>query len=69
MKLIFHELDARVIHLLTTDRQSVIYPTANHLLARLYFDSITQETAKKQVYSSDIASFSPLHEKKSRQNL
>ena len=32
---------------LTTDRQSVMYWATTHLLARLYFDSNTQETTKK----------------------
>ena len=45
-----------------TDRQPVIYWATNHLLARIYFDSNTQETTKKQLYPSDFSSFSPLHE-------
>ena len=74
MKWIFHERDARVIYSLTTDRQPVIYRATNYLLARLYFDSKKQQQKKKkktmkmQMYPSDIASFPPLHEKKSRQN-
>ena len=44
MKLIYHEHEARVIYSLMTDRQPVIYWATKHLLARLYFDSNTQET-------------------------
>ena len=62
MKWIFHEREAQVIYLLTTDRQPVIYWATGHLLARLYFDSNTQETKKRQVYPSENASFPPLHE-------
>ena len=71
MKCIFHGLEARVICLLSIDRQSVIYWTTHHLEARPYFDSNIQETTKGQVYPSDIASFPPLHErneKKSRKS-
>ena len=69
MKWILHEREARVIYSLTTDRQPVIYWATNHLFARLYFDSNTQETKKRQVYPLDVASFPPLHDKKSRQEL
>ena len=62
MKWIFHEREARVIYSLTTDRQPVIHWITNHLLARLCFDSNTQETTKRQVYLSEVASFPPLHE-------
>ena len=77
MKWIFHERNARVIYSLTTDRQPVIYRATNYLLARLYFDSNKQtktknkqkkKTMKMQMYPSNVASFPPLHEKKSRQN-
>ena len=57
MKWIYHEREARVIYSLTTDRQSVIYRATNLLLARLYFDSNTQATTKKQVYPSDVPDF------------
>ena len=67
MKWINHEREARVIYSLTTDRQPVIYGATNHLLARICFDSNTYETTKRQVYHSDVFSFPPLHEKKSRQ--
>ena len=67
MKRIFHEREARVIYSLTTDRQPNIYWAKNHLLARLFFVSNTQETTKRQVYPSDADSFPPLHEKKSCQ--
>ena len=63
VKWIFHEREARVIYSLTTDRQPVIYWATNHLLARLYFDSNTQEPTKRQVFSSGVASFPPLHDK------
>ena len=66
MKWIYQERRARVIYLLTTDRQPVIYSATNHLLARLYFDSNTQETTKIQVYPSDLKGFPTFHEKKSR---
>ena len=46
----------------TTDRQPVMYWATNHLLARLYFDSNTQETTKRQVYASYVSSFPPLRE-------
>ena len=73
MKWIFHEIEARVIYSLTTDRarslnihfttdlQTVIheYWATNHLLARISFDSNTQETVKRQVFPSDVASFPP----------
>ena len=69
MKWIYHKSEERVIYSLTTDQQPVIYWATNHLLARICFDSNTQETTKRQVYPSDIASFPPLHEKKSCQEL
>ena len=68
MKWIYHEREARVMYSLTSDRQPVIYWATNHSLTRLFFDSNTQETTKRQVYLSDVASFPPLHEKRSRQN-
>ena len=52
----------KLIYSLTTDQQLVIYWAINHLLARIYFDSNTQETTKKQLYPSDVSSFLPLHE-------
>ena len=69
MKWIYHEREAQVIYSLKTDRQPVIYCPTNHLLASFYFDSNTQETMKWQMYPSDVSSFSPLHEKKSIQEL
>ena len=57
------------IYSLTTDRQPVTYCATNHLLERICFDSNTQETTERQVYPSDVASFPPLHEKKSRHEL
>ena len=54
MRWIYHQREARVIYSLTTDRQPVIYWATNHLLARLYFDSYTQETTKGQVFPSDV---------------
>ena len=69
MKWIYHERGARVIYLLTTDRQLVIYWATNQLLARLYFDSNTLETTKRQVYPLDVSRFPPLHEKRSHQEL
>ena len=62
MNWIYHEREARVIYSLTTDRQPMIYWAKNHLLARTYFDSNTQETKKTQLYPSDFSSFPPLHE-------
>ena len=59
MKWIFHEREARLIYILTTDRQPVIYWVTNHVLARHYFDPTTE----RQVYPSDVASFPPLHKK------
>ena len=49
MKWIYHEREARVIYSLTTDGQPVIDWATNHLLARIYFDSNTQETTKAVV--------------------
>ena len=76
MKRIYHKREARVIYSLarviyslTTDRQPVIYWATNHYLARFYFDSNTLETTKRLVYLSDVSSFPPSHEKKSRQEL
>ena len=68
MKWIYHEREARVIYSLTSDRHPVICWAKHHSLARLFFDSNTQETTKRQVNPSDVASFPPLHEKRSRQN-
>ena len=59
MNWIYHERAARVIYSLTTDRQPVIYNTANNFFARLHFDSNTQEKTKRQVYPSDVSSFPP----------
>ena len=53
--------EARVIYLLTTDRQTVIYYSTIHALELIYFDSNTQKTIKKQLESSDSSSFPPLH--------
>ena len=69
MKWIYHRREARVIYSFTADRQPVIYWATNHLLARLFFDSNKQETTKRQMYPSDVSSFPPLREKKSRQEL
>ena len=49
---------ARVIYLLTTDRQPVIFWATNTLCARLFYDSNT-----------DICSFPSLHEQKSHKNV
>ena len=65
MKWIYRERKTRVIYLITTDRQSVKCRATNHLLARLYFDSNTQETTKRQVYPLYVSSLPPLREKKS----
>ena len=62
MKWIYHEREARVTYSLATDRQPVIHWATNHLLAKINFDSNTQETTKKQLYTSDFSSFPPLHE-------
>ena len=62
MKWIYHERFELVIYSFTTDQQAVIYWETNHLLARLYLDSITFETTKSQVYPSDVSSFPPLRE-------
>ena len=62
MKKTFHDHEARVIYSLTTDRQPVTYLATNHLLARFHFDFNTQETTKRQVYPSEVASFPLLHE-------
>ena len=42
---------------LTTDLEPVIYCATNHLLARIYFDSNTQDAKKTQVYLSNFYSF------------
>ena len=49
MKWIYYERKARVIYLLTTDRQAVLYWATYNLLARLYFVSNTQEMTQIQV--------------------
>ena len=67
VKWIYHEREARVIYSPTTDRQPAIYWATKHLLARFCFDHNTHETTKRQMYPSDVSSFPPLHEKKSRQ--
>ena len=59
MKWIYHEREARVIYTLRTDRQPVIFWETNHLLARLCFNSNTQETTKRQVYPLDVSNFPP----------
>ena len=56
-----HEREARVMYLLTTDRQTVNYYSTIHALELIYFDSNTQETMKKQLYSSDSYNFPPIH--------
>ena len=66
MKWILDEREARVIYSLTIDRQPVIYWATNHMLARLYFDSNTQQNNEN---ASVSFRFPPLHEKKSRKNL
>ena len=52
----------QVLYSLTSDRQPVIYWATIHSLARIYFDSNTQEMLKKQMYLSDFHSFLPMHE-------
>ena len=69
MKWIFHEREVSVIYSLTIDRHPVIYWATNHMFARLHFDFNTQETTKRQVYTSDADSFPPLREKKSRSKI
>ena len=64
MKRVYHEREAGVTYSQRTDRQPVTYWATNHLLARLYFDSNTQEITKRHMYPSYISSFPPLHEKK-----
>ena len=56
-----HERKARVIYLLTTDRQTVNYYSTIQALELIVFDSNTQETMKKQLYPSDSSNFPPLH--------
>ena len=56
----YNKPEVRVIYSLMTDRQPVIYWATNHLLARFYLDSNTEETTKRQVYPSDVSSFLPL---------
>ena len=56
----WRQREVRVIYPLTTDQQPVIYWATNHLLARLCFDSNTQETKKKQLYPWDSSNFPPL---------
>ena len=56
-----HEHEARVIYLLTTDRQTVTYYSTIHALELIYFDSNTQETMKKHFNPSDFSDFPPLH--------
>ena len=62
MKWTYHKHVEQVIYSLMTDRQPVIYWATNHLLARIYLDSNTQETMKQQLYHSDYSSFLSLHE-------
>ena len=69
MKWIYHEREAGVIYLLTTDRQPVIYWATNHLVARFYFDSNTQETTQRQVYPTDVSIFPPLHKRNHAKNV
>ena len=58
---LYHEHEARVLYLLTTDRQTVIYYLIIHALQLIYLDSNTQGTMKKQLYPSDSSNFLPLH--------
>ena len=69
MKWIFHKHEALVVYSLNTDLQPVMYWAIDHLLARLYFNSNTQETTIRQEYLSDVTGFTPFHEKKSCQKL
>ena len=55
----------RLYHWLEVSREMDI----SRARARFYFDSNTQETTGMQVYSCDVFSFPPLHEKNSRQEL
>ena len=41
---LYHEREAQVIYLLTSDRQTMIYYSTIHTLELIYFDSNTQET-------------------------
>ena len=52
-----HEREARVIYLLTTDRQTVNYYSTIHALELIYFDSNTQETMKKQFILQILSAF------------
>ena len=52
---------ARVIFLLTTDRQTVIYYSTIHALELIYFNSNTQKTMKKAFRTFKFFSFPPLH--------
>ena len=56
-----HEREARVIYLLTTDRQTVNYYSTIHAIELIYFDSYTQETIKNQLGPSKFSNFPPLH--------
>ena len=55
-----HEREARVIYVLTTDRQAVNCYSSIHALELNY--SNTQETMKKQLYPSDSYNFPPFNE-------
>ena len=52
--------EARVIYLLTTDRQTVIYYSTIHALELIYFDSNTQKTMKKAVRTFRFFQFSAI---------
>ena len=60
-KLLYHEREARVIYLRTTDKQTVIHYSTIHALELIYFDSNTQKTMKKHLHPSDSSNFPPLH--------
>ena len=49
-----HEREARVIYLLTTDRQTVNYYATIHARVLIYFVSNTQETMKKQFINTQL---------------
>ena len=47
---------------MTNDRRPVIYLVTNHFVSKTVFRiTNTQETTKRQVYTSDVSRFPPLH--------
>ena len=67
---VYHEREAQVIYSLMTDWRPEKYWATNHLLARLYFNSNTQEKTKRLIILQMVPVFRHyIKRKESRQEL